>query len=125
MSEERRKIIEMLSEGKITAEDADRLLDKLAATAKRDQTGGTNTGSAISRGAVPKYLRVVVHSNDNDHVNIRVPLALVRTGLKFTTMLPPKASEQLKEQGIDLSQLSELQGDELLEALPLERRGVL
>ncbi len=56
-------------------------------------------------------------SSDGDKVNIRVPLALVRTGIKLTSMLPEHASEKIKDHGIDLSQLSDLQGDELLKAL--------
>lgn len=117
MSAERKKIIEMVAEGKITAEDAERLLEKLGSSERRDQQEGKEPGAETPRTGVPKYLRVVVNSSDDDKVNVRVPLALVRTGLKLTTMLPEKASDQLKEQGIDLSQLSELQGDELLEAL--------
>ena len=117
MSQERRKIIEMLAEGKITPDDAERLLDKLGQASERDDTTATGNVTEKPRPGTPKYLRVVVNSTNNDHVNIRVPLALVRTGLKLSTMLPPHASEKLSEKGIDLSQLSELKGDELLEAL--------
>jgi hypothetical protein len=38
-----------------------------------------------------------------------VPLSLVRTGIKLSTMLPPKVSVKLNENGIDLSQLSKLE----------------
>lgn len=117
MSAERRKIIEMLAEGKITPDDAERLLDKLGRTPEHDDAGSTGDLAERPRTGIPKYLRVVVNSTNNDHVNIRVPLALVRTGLKLSTMLPPQASEKLSEKGIDLSHLSELKGDELLEAL--------
>ncbi len=44
-------------------------------------------------------------------------MALIRTGLKLTTMLPPEANRKIAEQGIDLSQLSELHGEELIDAL--------
>ena len=117
MSQERRKIIEMLAEGKITPDDAERLLDKLGQNPDRDHAAASGEVAERPRAGTPKYLRVVVNSTNNDHVNIRVPLALVRTGLKLSTMLPPHASEKLNEKGIDLSQLSELKGDELLEAL--------
>jgi hypothetical protein len=116
MSEERRQILEMLAEGKITGEEAERLLDKL--DHQREQYGGEAPGEGgPSRMGKPKYLRVMVNSTNGDKVNVRVPMALIRTGLKLTTMLPPEASEKIKEHGIDLSQLSELQGDELIEAL--------
>ena len=117
MSQERRKIIEMLAEGKLTPDDAERLLDKLGQTSERDDAAATGDMTEKPRPGKPKYLRIVVNSTNNDRVNIRVPLALVRTGLKLSTMLPPHASEKLSEKGIDLSQLSELKGDELLEAL--------
>ena len=45
MSEERRQILEMLADGKITAKDAERLLDKLADSSA---PGSTPHESAIS-----------------------------------------------------------------------------
>ena len=65
----------------------------------------------------PRFLRVIVDSTDGDKINVRVPMALIRTGLKLTTMLPSEASSKIAEHGIDLSQLGELAGDELIEAL--------
>lgn len=113
MNPERRKILEMLAAGTITPEEADRLIEKLGTSmefAPEDRTSRRQPGSL-------KYLRVVVGGAEGDNVNIRVPLALVRTGLKLSTMLPKQANEQLSRKGIDLSQLSGLQGEELIEAL--------
>ncbi len=59
----------------------------------------------------------MVDGTDGDKVNIRVPLALVRTGIKLSTMLPSTVSAKIKEKGIDLSPLSALQEDELMKAL--------
>lgn len=115
MSEERKRVLEMLAQGKITAEEAERLLEKIEARASSEGDDSSTNGS--HRTAVPTFLRVVVESVDGDQVNIRVPLALVRTGIKLTTMLPSEASEKIRDAGIDLSQLSELQGDELMKAL--------
>ena len=116
MSEERRQILEMLAEGKINSQDADRLLDKL--DQQREEYGREAGGEGgPSRSGKPKYLRVMVNSTNGDKVNVRVPMALIRTGLKLTTMLPPEASKRIAEHGIDLSHLSELQGEELIEAL--------
>lgn len=115
MKEERRQILEMLAEGKITAEDAERLLDKLGAGEKKDPPapGGraNNTSSRL------KYLRVLVDSTDGDKVNIRVPLALIRTGIKLAAVLPDEVNEKLGKKGVDLTKLSELEGDELYESL--------
>ncbi len=122
MSRETKKVLEMLAEGKITNEDAERLLDRLGVSGAGREVGTEASDSeAASRNggsrSQPKYLRVVVDSSDGDKVNIRVPLALVRTGIKLSTMMPEKASAKLSERGIDLSHLSELEGEELNEAL--------
>ena len=66
---------------------------------------------------MPKYLRILVNSSDGDEVNIRVPLQLVRAGLKLSTVLPNDAKEKITEKGIDLSKLGELEGEALIEAL--------
>ena len=64
-----------------------------------------------------KYLRVVVDSKDGDKVNIRVPLGLLRTGIDLSTIMPLVAGEKLEASGIDLSHLSTVSGDELIEEL--------
>ncbi len=114
MSTERRKVLDMLAEGKVAAGDAERLLSKLAGSAGGGSNGET-TGPAGS--SLPKYLRVVVDGSDGNKVNIRVPLGLLRTGIKLSTMVPIMAGERLKASGIDLSHLSSLSGDELIEEL--------
>lgn len=115
MKEERRQILEMLAEGKITAEDAERLLDKLGAGEKKDHPApGARANNTSSR---LKYLRVLVDSTDGDKVNIRVPLALIRTGIKLAAVLPDEVNEKLGKKGVDLTKLSELEGDELYQSL--------
>ena len=118
MSEERKKILEMLAEGKITAEDAERLLDKIGdgETGKSSASDASAPGGA-ERPSKLKYLRVFVDSSDGDKVNIRVPLALIGTGVKLAAVLPKDVNEQLGAQGVDLSKLSELDAEELKEAL--------
>ena len=118
MSAERKQVLDMLAEGKISAADADRLLDKLASPegqAKGD--AGSATGDANGSKTNPKFLRVEVDAKNGERVNIRVPIFLLRTGIKLSTMLPSKVSSRLTERGIDLSQLSHLDGDELVKAL--------
>jgi len=115
MPHERAKILQMVADGTITPEEGEKLLSRLdspgasTATAEpvRDQ-GGRKAGPL-------KYLRVVVDGKDN--VNIRVPIGLVRTGIKLTTLMPSRASRRLSERGIDLSQFNGLDGEELIEAL--------
>ena len=115
MSRERAKILQMVADGAITPEEAEKLLSRLdpAGTSKaiavpEPDTGGRKSGPL-------KYLRVVVDGSDK--VNIRVPIGLIRTGIKLTTLIPLHASEHLSEHGIDLSQFNDLDGDELMGAL--------
>ena len=116
MSTERKQVLEMLAQGKISAEDADRLLDKLAnAEGQAEGAAGNTAGDARGSKPMPKFLRVEV--DDGDRVSIRIPMFLVRTGIKLSTMLPSRVGRKLTENGIDLSQLSGLDGDELVQAL--------
>jgi hypothetical protein len=115
MKEERKQILEMLSQGKISAEDAERLMDKLESGDAGDKPFAPGPPAEIP--SKPKYLRVHVDSSDGDKVNVRVPLALIRTGIKLTTVLPDNVNDELGKKGVDLSKLSELEGDELYESL--------
>ena len=101
MSEEKRKILEMLADKKITVDDAEKLL-----AAVSDRAAAAAGDSAGKAG--PKFLRVLVEpaadDKDGDRVNIRVPLNLVRAGLKFASFIPPqvreKVNSELKEKGV-------------------------
>ena len=107
MLEERRKILEMLADGRISVDDADRLLDKIGrGTAMREM------GKAPAR-----YLRLVIDSDHGDKFNLRVPLALIRTGVRLAAMMPEGTGSKIEAAGIDLSDLSGLAGDELVAAL--------
>jgi polyhydroxyalkanoate synthesis regulator phasin len=105
MSEARRQVLEMLAAGKITAEEAERLI-----TALEREIPATARGVEARQGAKPKYLRVVVESDDpNDshgpiRVNTRVPMQLLRAGVKLAALIPPQARDHvdkaLRDQGI-------------------------
>jgi len=110
VNQERKQILEMLAQGKIHPEDAERLLDKLGTAEAADSA----TAASPSR---LKYLRVFVDSSDGDKVNIRVPLALIKTGIKLGAVLPDHVSDKLDESGVNLQKLTELDGEELNDAL--------
>ena len=111
MSDNRKKILEMLEEKKISVDDAYRLLDSIdSAETSRESTSKTGTATKIK----PKYLRVTVipdpeheHGKDVDRVNIRVPMSLLRAGIKLTSLIPTEARDKvtgaLKEKGIDFN----------------------
>jgi hypothetical protein len=121
MNEQRRQILEMLAEGKITADEAERLIEALA----REQPAGT----AAQGKARPKYLRVVVNAEDGgagdgpSRINVRVPLQLLRAGVRLTSLIPPQAliqvNAQLAKSGvpIDLTQLKPQHIEDLVEHL--------
>jgi hypothetical protein len=120
MNEARMKILEMLSKGKITVEEASALLEKVIVREKEPEaeaaSGDSSEASPGKRG-LPRYLRVMVDSNDGDKVNVRVPLSLIRTGLKLGSLMPAEAASAVQERGIDLSVLKDMDGEELVEAL--------
>ena len=101
MNEHRRQILEMLSQGKITADEAERLIAALDKTAPVDSTGAGSASSA----ARYKYLRILVDSNNGDNnpyqgpvkVNIRVPMKLLRAGVRLAGLIPAQAREHVNE----------------------------
>lgn len=141
MNPERMSVLQMLAEGKISAEDAERLLERLQektrespqesvrkdvravvlsgiAESAHSGESGSSVTRAVSTGRAPlKFLRIMVQSAKEDVVNIRIPMALVRTGLKLSTMIPEDARERLRDKGVDIASLSGLEGEELIEAL--------
>lgn len=102
MSEETRKVLEMLKEGKITTEDADRLLERLAAGAPGEAAGPQEKplGEGKSAGKKPRYLRIMVDRPGEKAINIRMPLSFVRNSQQLLSFLPQGVAERLKERGI-------------------------
>jgi hypothetical protein len=115
MDAERKQILEMLAQGKITAEDAERLLDKLAASRSTDPL--SDEGAGDDRRKKLKFFRVFVDCKDGEKVNIRVPLSLIKTGIALAAVLPHDVNKKLGEKGVDLGKLTDFDGDELNEAL--------
>lgn len=86
-SDERMRILNLLQEGKITAEEASRLLTALTQTSK---TGPTNSRPAAA-GRTPRQLRVRVTDmkTDRTKVNVTIPMGLVNMGLKMGARFVP------------------------------------
>ena len=118
MSEERRQILEMLAAGKITADEAERLLSLME--------GGQSTGSAPATQPkpAPKYLRVMVDTNEKDegpvHINVRVPIMLLRAGVRLASLIPTSAqgriNEELRKNGVDFD-VSQIKPENLNEVI--------
>ncbi|HET8658778.1 MAG TPA: hypothetical protein VFM55_07240 [Micromonosporaceae bacterium] len=125
MNEQRRQILQMLADGKITADEAERLIDALERELPESPPGATPRLKAR-----PRYLRVVVNWEDDDsggdgpgRVNIRVPLQLLRAGVRLASLIPPQAltkvNAELNRSGVpvDLTQLKPQHIEDLIEQL--------
>ena len=115
MDENRKKILEMLAQNKITVDEAERLMQLVDEPEVKEAKRETVKKS-------PKYLRVTIKpgegggSEDFEKVNVRVPMALIRAGVKFSSLIPDEAAGKvdaaIKEKGIDFS-LKNLKDDDL------------
>jgi hypothetical protein len=117
MNEHRRKILEMLSQGQITADEAERLISAL----EKEQPASAENPTPRPK---PKYLRVLVNEADGPtKVNIRVPMQLLRAGVKLASLIPVQAREHvnsaLHKEGvmIDLNQIKPENLEELIDQL--------
>ncbi|MBN1434816.1 hypothetical protein JW921_08655 [Candidatus Fermentibacterales bacterium] len=115
MAQSRKKVLEMLAAGKITVDEATALLEKIGEDAGRDAAPVSPSGEG--KPARVRYLRVTVDGADGEKVNVRVPLSLVKTGIKLGALMPKEASMAVSEHGFDLSVLSKLDEEELVNAL--------
>jgi hypothetical protein len=141
MTASKKKILEMLAQGRISADDAYKLLNAV----DEEQGGGGSynpgggvgvnqkseplTGETIAQKLKPKYLRVTVTPRDGadpehaDRVNVRVPMSLVRAGIKMSALIPPEAlnktNDALRDKGInfDVRNIKPEDLEELITAL--------
>jgi len=117
MSENRRQILEMLSSGQITADEAERLIAAL----EKGQPASAAADESHPKTNV-KYLRVLVDSEETgkDHgpvkVNVRVPIQLLRAGVRLAGLIPARARDnvnQIKPENLEelVEQLNDLTVD--------------
>lgn len=92
MNSARARILKMLEEKKITADEATRLLNALERTESTSQSH--------------RFLKVRVFpaGSEKPKVNITVPIALLKWGMK---LVPESAKAKIEEKEIDLKLLSE------------------
>src|SRR2546422_8223315 len=105
MSDDTRRILDLLAQGKISVDEAHRLL---AAVGTRADAASAEEPAAAQK---PRYLKIAVHKPANEHrgekdVKIRVPMAIMRGGMRLGAIIPGFGGERmqarLREQGIDL-----------------------
>src|ERR1700677_663748 len=122
MNDDRKRILGLLADGKITADEADRLISALERPVPFVASPET-----APRKVSPKYLRVEVNS-DRGHggpakVNVRVPMAFLKAGVRLSSILPADAREQInaamarKGVAFDINQLKPDNLEALVEQL--------
>ncbi|HTV06706.1 MAG TPA: hypothetical protein VME86_15160 [Acidobacteriaceae bacterium] len=136
MNDDRKSILEMLAAGKITTDEAERLLAALnpkPASSAADAPDAYASPSAPASGKAksPKYLRVLVEADESTTglrggpttVNVRVPMQLLRAGVRLAGLIPPQAHDQLDQAfskhgvPITLSQIKPENLEELIDHL--------
>jgi hypothetical protein len=127
MGDNQKRILQMLAEGKISVEEATRLLSLV----------GAENGTTVNKASVdgepkpsPKYLYIRVepkegHEKDpeNNRVNIRIPMGLIRAGMKLKALIPPQVADEvnraMQEKGLkfDIRDIKDEYLEELIDAL--------
>jgi hypothetical protein len=133
MDENKNKILQMLAEGKISVDEASRLLSLVGQETDSSSPEDSNTKPKPA----PKYLYVKVDPKEGSHsghydseghhaperVNVRIPVALVRAGMKLTALMPPQVADDInkalkdKGMGFDIRNLKDEYIEQLIGAL--------
>ncbi len=101
MISEKMRILEMIQEGKITAEEGMDLLNALSEP--------TEDTARMEETRPGRFLRIRVDGDKAKKVNVNIPLSLVRAAGRLVgygmAFVPKEAREEMEKQGIDLSQI--------------------
>jgi len=96
-TEERMKILNMIAEGKITAEDGAQLLNALKDAGRKSAPPGTGN---LPGGEDARYMRILVSGLDGKQkVNVNIPMNLVNVGLRMGARFAPDMD------GLDIEEL--------------------
>ena len=123
MNDDRRSVLQMLADGKINPDEAERLISAIEPNGAGPRP---LDGASAGHNAPPKYLRVTVDALEHGSptkVNVRVPMALLRAGVRLTSLIPPAARDEvnreLSRNGVpfDIGQLKPENLDELISHL--------
>jgi len=108
MSEQRKKILEMLAAGTINAEEAERLLVAIENNASQTKEDFLNLKDLkdlknlkdLKKIKSPKFLHVKVEKEagincKHENVDIKIPIMLLKAGMKLGSMIPEGSKSQL------------------------------
>ncbi|MCR4426582.1 MAG: hypothetical protein NUW23_10415 [Firmicutes bacterium] len=94
MQEDRKAILEMVRDGKLTVDEAQKLLEAIESPPAPRQAAAGQKES--------KFIRVNVKNEDGTRVNVNVPVNLARVVWKF---IPKDTLKDLEEKKIDLDEI--------------------
>ncbi|MBI4928440.1 MAG: hypothetical protein HY835_11785 [Anaerolineae bacterium] len=111
--EERIKILQMVQEGKISAEDAALLLEALEENVRGDKSTSSIAAEMVEAGQLgrkPRWFRVRVTDTDTGkpRVNVRLPISMVSIGLKMGTRFSPEIEGMNVEELMKLIESGEI-----------------
>jgi len=129
MEDNQKKILKMVAEGKISIDEAQKLLALTGdgGDVKQEEDGTNKEGKTP-----PRYMHVIVEPKEgtdyNGHghkhkVNVRIPFGLIRAGIKMANLIPSNAAEHVdkafKEKGMnfDIRHLKEGELEDMMSAL--------
>jgi hypothetical protein len=124
MNGERRQVLQMLADGKVSADEAERLLNALETDPAASVAVQEPESRPPARGF--RYLRVMVEAEEDGgpvKVNVRVPIQLLRAGVKLVSVIPPQAQEHVNDamrrngMPFDLTQIKPENLDEIIDQL--------
>lgn len=95
-AEERMKILKMIDEGKLSAEEGAKLLSALSANQKASPGAGLNLGASGAR-----WLRVRVTDtlSGRSKATVQIPISLIDAGMKIGAHFAPEVA------GVDMSEV--------------------
>src|SRR5882672_4773920 len=110
MCDETRRILDLVAQGKITVDEAQQLLGAIDAPAA-ESAAAPAAGTEESGPPKARWLRIAIHKTGKEghrdkDVNIRVPIAIVKTGMRLGALIPGLAGDQvakkMREKGLDV-----------------------
>ena len=104
MNEDTRRVLEMLSPGKVSVMEAEQLLHAVG-----------SPGQADEKKTEPRYFRILINKparegKKAENVNIKVPITVVRGGLRLSALFPGMLARKKVQLGngteLDLSKVT-------------------
>lgn len=99
--EERLRILKMIEDGTVTAEQAAQLMDAMGSEElKEDGSSALSTKNAYDK----RMFRIIVDSMQGDKVNVQLPVSAIKRLINATGKLPIPDE---KLQGLDITEMME------------------